>query len=56
MNDPFVHLHAASGYSLPYGASSPAALVERAVGTTGVPDQPVPDRTIWHAPPGSAGR
>jgi len=29
--DPFVHLHVASGYSLRYGASSPAALVERAV-------------------------
>jgi error-prone DNA polymerase len=29
--DPFVHLHVASGYSLQYGASSPQALVERAV-------------------------
>ncbi len=28
--DPFVHLHVASGYSLKYGASSPARLVERA--------------------------
>lgn len=28
--DPFVHLHVASGYSLRHGASSPAALVERA--------------------------
>ena len=30
MSDPFVHLHVASGYSLRHGASSPAALVERA--------------------------
>src|SRR5919112_3871033 len=30
MNDPFVHLHVASGYSLQHGASSPVALVERA--------------------------
>ncbi|MBK9697457.1 MAG: DNA polymerase III subunit alpha [Propionibacteriaceae bacterium] len=30
MNDPFVHLRVASGYSLQYGASSPAALVEAA--------------------------
>ena len=30
MTDPFVHLHVASGYSLRHGASSPAALVERA--------------------------
>jgi error-prone DNA polymerase len=30
MSDPFVHLHAASGYSLRHGASSPVALVERA--------------------------
>jgi len=30
--DPFVHLHVASGYSLRHGASSPAALVERAAG------------------------
>ncbi|MDQ1616571.1 MAG: error-prone polymerase [Actinomycetota bacterium] len=29
-SDPFVHLHVASGYSLRYGASHPAALVERA--------------------------
>ncbi|MGZ6787570.1 MAG: DNA polymerase III subunit alpha [Nocardioidaceae bacterium] len=29
--DPFVHLHVASGYSLQYGASHPAVLVERAV-------------------------
>ncbi len=29
--DPFVHLHVASGYSLRYGASSPQALVDRAV-------------------------
>src|SRR3954470_16873771 len=29
--DPFVHLHVASGYSLRHGASSPTALVERAV-------------------------
>ncbi len=28
--DPFVHLHVASGYSLKYGASPPARLVERA--------------------------
>ena len=28
--DPFVHLHVASGYSMQYGASTPAALVERA--------------------------
>ena len=28
--DPFVHLHVASGYSLQYGASHPATLVERA--------------------------
>ncbi len=28
--DPFVHLHVASGYSLKYGGSSPARLVERA--------------------------
>ncbi|HET8602908.1 MAG TPA: DNA polymerase III subunit alpha [Marmoricola sp.] len=31
MNDPFVHLHVASGYSLRYGASHPHVLVERAV-------------------------
>ncbi|MGH3342857.1 MAG: DNA polymerase III subunit alpha [Carbonactinosporaceae bacterium] len=30
MSDRFVHLHAASGYSLRYGASHPGALVERA--------------------------
>lgn len=30
MHDTFVHLHVASGYSLQYGASTPAALVERA--------------------------
>ena len=30
MSDPFVHLHVASGYSLRYGASLPARLVERA--------------------------
>ena len=30
MNDTFVHLHVASGYSMQYGASTPAALVERA--------------------------
>src|SRR4051812_21012080 len=30
MSDPFVHLHVASGYSLRHGASSPAALVDRA--------------------------
>jgi error-prone DNA polymerase len=29
--DPFVHLHVASGYSLRHGASTPAALVGRAV-------------------------
>jgi len=29
-NDPFVHLHVASGYSLRYGASHPQVLVERA--------------------------
>jgi len=28
--DPFVHLHVASGYSMRYGASSPALLAERA--------------------------
>ena len=27
----FVHLHVASGYSMRYGASTPRALVERAV-------------------------
>jgi error-prone DNA polymerase len=31
MHDAFVHLHVASGFSLRYGASTPAALVERAV-------------------------
>ena len=30
LEDSFVHLHVASGYSLRHGASSPAALVERA--------------------------
>src|SRR3954464_11564123 len=30
MSDPFVHLHVASGYSMRHGASTPAALVERA--------------------------
>jgi error-prone DNA polymerase len=30
MNDAFAHLHVASGFSLRYGASTPAALVERA--------------------------
>jgi error-prone DNA polymerase len=29
-DDPFVHLHVASGYSLRYGASHPHVLVERA--------------------------
>ena len=28
--DRFVHLHVASGYSMQYGASTPAALVARA--------------------------
>jgi len=32
MNDPFVHLRVASGYSLRYGASTPAALVAAAAG------------------------
>ena len=31
MRDTFVHLHVASGYSMQYGASTPAALVQRAV-------------------------
>jgi len=31
MSDAFAHLHVASGFSLRYGASTPAALVERAV-------------------------
>ncbi|MEZ5089828.1 MAG: PHP domain-containing protein [Micropruina sp.] len=31
MSDPFVHLRVASGYSLRYGASQPAALVDAAV-------------------------
>ena len=31
MSTPFVHLHVASGYSLRHGASSPQALVDRAV-------------------------
>jgi len=31
VTDPFVHLHVASGYSLRHGASSPQALVDRAV-------------------------
>ncbi|TFV75371.1 DNA polymerase III subunit alpha [Blastococcus sp. CT_GayMR20] len=30
MNDPFVHLHVASGYSMQYGANHPADLVTRA--------------------------
>ncbi len=30
MRDTFVHLHVASGYSMQYGASTPAALVQRA--------------------------
>ena len=30
MSDPFVHLRVASGYSLRYGASQPAALVDAA--------------------------
>ena len=30
MNDPFVHLHVASGYSMQYGANHPADLVARA--------------------------
>src|SRR3954447_19403674 len=30
MSAPFVHLHVASGYSLRHGASTPAALVDRA--------------------------
>ena len=30
MSDPFVHLRVASAYSLRYGASQPATLVERA--------------------------
>jgi error-prone DNA polymerase len=30
VNDPFVHLHVASGYSMRYGANHPAALVARA--------------------------
>ncbi|WP_198954653.1 DNA polymerase III subunit alpha [Kineosporia sp. R_H_3] len=32
MGVPFTHLHVASGYSLRYGASTPAALVEEAAG------------------------
>ena len=32
MSDPFVHLRVASGYSLKYGASAPAALVAAAAG------------------------
>ncbi len=32
MRDTFVHLHVASGYSMQYGASTPAALVQRAAG------------------------
>src|SRR5665648_1230328 len=30
MSDAFAHLHVATGFSLRYGASTPAALVERA--------------------------
>ncbi len=30
MNDPFVHLHVASGYSMRYGANHPVDLVARA--------------------------
>ena len=30
MNDPFVHLHVASGYSMQFGANHPADLVSRA--------------------------
>ncbi|UOY02931.1 PHP domain-containing protein [Blastococcus sp. PRF04-17] len=30
MNDPFVHLHVASGYSMQFGANHPADLVARA--------------------------
>ncbi|MGZ4720491.1 PHP domain-containing protein, partial [Oryzihumus sp.] len=30
MTDAFAHLHVASGFSLRYGSSTPAALVERA--------------------------
>ncbi len=39
----FTHLHVASGYSLQYGASSPAALVERAA-ELGLPALALTDR------------
>jgi error-prone DNA polymerase len=43
MSDPFVHLHVASGYSLRYGASSPATLVARAA-DLGMTDLALTDR------------
>src|SRR5512144_2659797 len=43
MSDPFVHLHVASGYSLRYGASSPAALVARGA-ELGMTDLALTDR------------
>ncbi len=43
MRDAFAHLHVASGYSLRYGASTPAALVERAV-SLGQPALALTDR------------
>ncbi|NMM22730.1 MAG: DNA polymerase III subunit alpha [Phycicoccus sp.] len=43
MHDAFAHLHVASGYSLRYGASTPAALVERAA-SLGQPALALTDR------------
>ena len=43
MNDAFAHLHVASGFSLRYGASTPAALVERAA-SLGQPALALTDR------------
>src|SRR5680860_1708442 len=43
MRDAFAHLHVASGFSLRYGASTPAALVERAA-SLGQPALALTDR------------
>ena len=43
MSDAFAHLHVASGFSLRYGASTPAALVERAA-SLGQPALALTDR------------
>ena len=47
MHDAFAHLHVASGFSLRYGASTPAALVERAA-ALGQPALALTDLSLIH--------